>query len=45
MGAVLLINSLFSLLMICPLYYTGTGVIFNGKCLFIETFYFSWQNK
>ena len=37
MGAVLLINSLFTLLMICPLYYTGTGVMFNGKFFIIKT--------
>ena len=24
--------------MICPLYYTGTGVMFNGKCFIIKTF-------
>ena len=38
MGAVILINSIFTLLMICPLYYTGAGVMFNGKCFIIKTF-------
>ena len=38
MGAVILINSIFTLLMICPLYYTGTGVMLNGRWFIIKTF-------
>ena len=38
MGAVILINSIFTLLIICPLSYTGAGVMFNGKCFLIKTF-------